>query len=183
MWREWKHSDMGDAVRLRPFRESDLELLSRFATDPAFSEPFEWSGFRSPEAFRRRWEEDGFLDKDPRQLVVADADDAPIGWVNWREASQWGGLAGWVIGALLVPEHRGRGAGTAAQRLLVAHLFETTPAHRVTAFTEADNVAEQRALEKCGLSREGVLREGGFRGGQWRDVFVYGLLRSDVTDA
>src|SRR5207302_10966770 len=169
--------------RLRPFRESDLELLSRFATDPAFSEPFEWSGFRSPEAFRRRWEEDGFLDKDPRQLVVADADDAPIGWVNWREASQWGGLAGWVIGALLVPEHRGRGAGTAAQRLLVAHLFETTPAHRVTAFTEADNVAEQRALEKCGLSREGVLREGGFRGGQWRDVFVYGLLRSDVTDA
>jgi hypothetical protein len=34
-------------VRLRPFGETDLGLRERFATDPEFSQPFEWSGFVS----------------------------------------------------------------------------------------------------------------------------------------
>jgi RimJ/RimL family protein N-acetyltransferase len=167
-------------VHLRPFREADLELLDRFAADPAFSAPFQWAGFRSAESFRRRWEEDGFLDKDPRQLIVARADEAAIGWVMWREANRPGGPGVWEIGIHLAPDHRGRGAGTAAQRLLVEHLFATTTAHRLCAFTEADNTAEQRSLEKCGFRREGLMREAGFRGGRWRDAVVYGMLRQDV---
>jgi len=170
------------SVRLRPFRESDLELLTRFATDPDFSAPFEWSGFRSPEDYRRRWEEDGFLGKDPHQLVVALSDETAIGWVMWEHLYRGlGGSGVWVVGALLAPEHRGRGFGTAAQGLLVDDLFATTTAHRICAFTEADNVAEQKSLEKCGFRREGVLRETVFRGGKWRDSLVYGLLRHDVA--
>jgi len=168
-------------MRLRPFRDDDLELLTQFATDPSFSEPFEWGGFRSPDVLRRRWEEDGFLEDDPHYLVVAGDDDEPLGWVMYEHAYRGlGGDGVWVVGILLSPEHRGKGAGTAAQRLLAEHLFGTTRAHRLVALTEADNVAEQRALEKCGFQREGVLRQGGFRGGQWRDVLIYGLLRDDM---
>src|SRR5260370_34400364 len=126
---------MSDAlVELRPFREPDLELLSRFATDASFSGPFQWSGFRSPEGFRRRWEEDGFLGKDPHYLVVAQPDGTALGWVAWSEANQfgWGGLGMWVVGIILAPEHRGGGAGTAAQRLLAEHFLDTTPAHLVS---------------------------------------------------
>jgi hypothetical protein len=47
-------------IRLRPFRETDLRLLERFATDPQFSQPFEWSGFVSLRALRRRWEQGAF---------------------------------------------------------------------------------------------------------------------------
>ena len=170
---------MSDTVHLRPFREADLDVLVRFASDPSFSEPFEWAGFKFPEGFRRRWEEDGFLDRDPHYLAIAMADDAVIGWVMWEHAYRGlGGSGVWVIGALLAPERRGRGMGTSAQRLLAEHLFATTTAHRLCAFTEADNLAEQRSLEKCGFCREGVLRQSGFRGGQWRDVVVYGLLRA-----
>lgn len=169
-------------VHLRPFRECDLELLTRFATEPAFSAPFEWSGYRSPEAFRRRWEDDGFLGRDPHQLVIAQPDETALGWVMWRDPHLFGreGLV-WEIGAVLVPDCRGRGVGAAAQRLLVEHLFDTTTVHRLCANTEADNAAEQRALEKCGFRREGVLRQAGFRGGRWRDVVVYGRLRDDVV--
>jgi RimJ/RimL family protein N-acetyltransferase len=168
-------------VHLRPFRDGDLELLSREATDPAFSLPYEWAGYRSPEAFRRRWEEDGFLDKDPHQLVVADGDDTALGWVVWRDAILFSrnGWA-WEIGIILAPEHRGRGVGTTAQRLLAEYLFDTTLVHRLCAYTESDNVVEQKSLEKCGFRREGVLRQAGFRGGSWRDVVIYALLRSDV---
>lgn len=173
---------MTAGVHLRPFREPDLELLTRFASDPDFSSPFEWAGFKPPEEFRQRWEEDGFLGKDPYQLVVSQDDGTGLGWVAWRGPGPgWGGPGVWVVGILLAPEHRGRGIGTVAQRLLVDHLFDTTPAHRLCAFTEAENDAEQRSLEKCGFRREGVLRQAGFRGGSWRDVFVYGLLRADVA--
>jgi RimJ/RimL family protein N-acetyltransferase len=167
-------------VRLRPFEEGDLELLARFATDPAFSSPFEWAGYRSPEASRRRWEEDGFLDRDPHQLVVADDVHPALGWVMWRDPGLFG-RPGWTweIGILLAPEHRGRGVGTAAQRLLAAYLFETTLVHRLSANTESANIAEQRSLEKCGFRREGLLRRAGFRAGRWRDVAVYALLRDE----
>lgn len=170
-------------IRLRPFGESDLDLLARFATDPDFSAPFEWSGFRSPEAYRRRWEEDGFLDKDPHQLVVVDNDDTSLGWVMWRDP-MWAGRTGrgWEIGIMLAPEHRGCGAGTSAQRQLARYLFDTTSVHKLIANTEVDNLAEQAALEKCGFQREGVLRQAGFRAGQWRDVVVYGLLRTELDD-
>jgi [ribosomal protein S5]-alanine N-acetyltransferase len=171
----------GLAVHLRPFREADLDLVARFATDPAFSAPYEWSGYKSPDDLRRRFEEDGFLGKDPHQLVVAAPDETALGWVMWRDPNLlgWQGLV-WEIGALLAPEHRGRGAGTAAQRLLAELLFDTTTVHRLCANTEADNVAEQRSLEKAGFLREGLLREAGFRGGRWRDVVVYGRLRDTI---
>ena len=67
--------------------------------------------------------------------------------------------------------------GTIAQRLLVQYLFDTTPAHRLEAYTEVANIAEQRALEKIGFEREGVLRGTIFRAGKWRDNIVYALLR------
>ena len=72
--------------------------------------------------------------------------------------------------------------GTAAQRLLVEHLLATTTAHRIWAGTEVDNLAEQRALEKCGFRREGLLRGAYFRDGRWRDSLIYGLLREDAPD-
>src|SRR6266567_2788049 len=39
----------------------------------------------------------------------------------------------------------------------------TATAHRIEAATEVGNVAEQRALEKAGFTREGVLRGSGWR--------------------
>jgi RimJ/RimL family protein N-acetyltransferase len=63
-----------DPVRLRPFREEDLDVIVRSATDPAFSLPFEWGGYRSVPRLRARWEEDRFLEKDPHHLAVVEGD-------------------------------------------------------------------------------------------------------------
>jgi GntR family transcriptional regulator len=49
---------------------------------------------------------------------------------------------------------RGREAGSAAQRMLVEYLFATSTVHRVWAWTGSDNLAEQKALDKCGFTRE-----------------------------
>jgi RimJ/RimL family protein N-acetyltransferase len=62
----------------------------------------------------------------------------------------------WQFGILLRAGLRGRGIGTLAQRMLADYLFAHTRAHRVEAYTDVSNIAEQRALEKAGFTREGV---------------------------
>jgi ribosomal-protein-alanine N-acetyltransferase len=168
-----------DKVRLRPVEERDLDALGRIDTDPSVSEPFEWRGFGDRRARRRRWEEDGYLGSDDSLLVVALPDGTLAGIVVWKSIAV-SGLPGCLeIGILLFPEHRGKGLGTAAQRLLADYLFATTVANRLEAITEIDNVAEQRALEHAGFVREGVLRGRGFVRGKWRDGVMYARLRDD----
>jgi [ribosomal protein S5]-alanine N-acetyltransferase len=171
-----------EPVRLRPIEEADLDLLSRLDTDPAASQPFEWTGFRDPGARRRRWAQDGWIGRDSTHLAVALPDGTLAGIVSWRTIKAGGPDGGCLeIGALLFAEHRGRGLGTAAQRLLVEYLFATTLANRLQAITDVENLAEQRALERIGFRREGVLRGLAFIGGQWRDGVLYARLRGDTT--
>jgi RimJ/RimL family protein N-acetyltransferase len=89
----------------------------------------------------------------------------------------------WQIGIELIPSARGQGLGTEAQRLIADWLFVTTPANRVEASTDVDNLPEQRSLEKAGYRREGVARGAQFRGGAYHDLVYYARLRADDQDA
>jgi RimJ/RimL family protein N-acetyltransferase len=170
---------MDNDVSLRPIQEADLESLYRFDTDPGALGEFEWTGFTDPRAVRRRWEEDGWIGAADARLAVVRSDGVFAGDVSWKDHSHGPAKAVcFEIGIALLPEHRGQGVGTRAQRMLVKYLFDTTPVHRLEAYTEVENIAEQRALGKCGFEREGVLREVYFRAGAWRDSVVYAQLRT-----
>ncbi len=166
-------------VVLRPVEDRDLAELERFDLDAEVSEPFEWRGFRDRRARRRRWDLDGYLGEDDALLVVARNDGTFAGIVVWSWVPTAGPRGCIQIGILLLPEHRGKGVGTKAQRLLADYLFAHTTANRLEATTELDNHAEQRALEKAGFVREGLLRGRGFVNGGWRDGYIYSRLRSD----
>ncbi|MEV6599767.1 GNAT family protein [Actinoplanes sp. NPDC051346] len=177
---------MDDHVALRPFSEQDLPFLERLGSDPSVTGRYVWAGFRDPRARRRRWEKDGYVGADSSALAVVGDDpelgpDTVLGIASW-EAKDRGGPPGgcYEIGLALLPEYRGRGLGTAAQREIVRHLLDCTLAFRLEAQTDADNIAEQLALERVGFRREGVLRGARFREGEWRDMLMYGLLRPDL---
>jgi RimJ/RimL family protein N-acetyltransferase len=172
-------SSHGDEIHLRPVEERDLEVLGRFDTDPALSEPFEWRGYRDPQARRRRWQSDGYLGTDDSLLVVSLADGTFAGFVAWRPVAISGPQGAIQLGIVLLPEHRGRGIGSRAQQLLADYLFSTTTAHRLEASTEVDNHAEQSALERAGFTKEGLMRGRSFVRGQWRDGYMYSRLRED----
>jgi hypothetical protein len=105
----------GGPVRLRPFREEDLEVVVRSATDPECSLPFEWGGYRSVPRLRARWEEDWFLEKDPHQLAVVEGDRPAVGLVIWQDP-RFGGVGGQGLGDRHPPRPGGAGVGTEAQR-------------------------------------------------------------------
>jgi RimJ/RimL family protein N-acetyltransferase len=169
--------DTDDGVRLRPVTEADLDVFERLNTPEVGR--FGWLGFRDLGARRRRLAEDGLLGPQGGTLLVTRGDER-LGYVVWRKMDA-GPVHCWNIGISLLPEARGHGYGTTAQRLLVEYLFAHTPVERIEADTEVDNIAEQRALEKAGFTREGVLRRLGFRDGRYRDLVLYSILRDEVS--
>ena len=117
-----------------------------------------------------------------RLLVVDGATGERLGMVSWHPV-MYGpttGCVAWNIGIGLLPSARGRGVGSISQRLLVEHLFATTPYDRIEAGTDAENIAEQKALGNAGLRREGVIRGAHTRGGVRRDMVMFGILRTDL---
>lgn len=172
---------MSDHVQLRPIAETDLDQLERLHEDRAEAGELGFFGFRNPGQLRRQWAEQGFLTVQGGRLAIAhDADDRFLGEVQWHQVLQGPASPCWNIGISLLTAERGRGYGKRAQRLLVEYLFAHTQVNRVEASTEVVNVAEQKALEWAGFTREGILRGACFRGGAWRDMVLYSVLRAEV---
>jgi RimJ/RimL family protein N-acetyltransferase len=170
---------MGGLVTLQPARESDLPTLDRLIGDPDATGEFGWYGWlASP--WRQRWEDNRLLGENVGALMVVHGDER-VGFVQYRRRLTSRTAYCWTIGIALLPEARGRGYGTHAHRVLADYLFAHTQAHRIEADTEVDNVAEQRALQKAGFTREGIMRGCGWRDGAWRDGVTYSLLRTDPT--
>jgi RimJ/RimL family protein N-acetyltransferase len=172
---------VGDGdVLLRPVAAADLELFRRFLVEPGLVGR-DWRGFRDAGAVERRFAEDGYLGTGDSRLVV-EVRGAAAGFVSWtrRDAP---GAPFWEIGIVLLPEFRGRGAGWRAQAMLADYLFTHTPAVRIEAGTHADNVAEQKALEKAGFQREGLIRAVEFRDGGYRDGVLYSRIREGVRSS
>jgi RimJ/RimL family protein N-acetyltransferase len=86
-----------------------------------------------------------------------------------------------MIGIWLRPAARGRGIGRAAQRALAELFFTHTAVNRVEAHTDVDNLAEQRALEAAGFTREGLIRGAQWRDAAYRDGYLYAILRGDIA--
>jgi len=170
---------MDGQVALRPVSEGDLSWLASLRDGPSASGPHEWHGWSDPQRERRQWAESGLLGDSGGTLIVVTGTNR-VGTVSWRNVRTGPTAFNWAIGIGLAPEFRGRGYGSAAQRLLVRYLFAHTQANRIEAVTEITNVAEQRALEKAGFTREGVLRGTTFRQGRWHDQVMYSVLRDEV---
>ncbi|MFI5913000.1 GNAT family N-acetyltransferase [Dactylosporangium sp. NPDC051541] len=167
-------------VRLRPVAAADFWLVELQADDPEAGGAFNWAGYRDIAATRRRFEENRLIGPDSGCLIVQ-AGGAVAGSVLWNRQSYgvrtW---SCWNIGIALLAPYRGRGIGAVAQRLLTEYLFDTTPVERVEAYTDVENVAEQRALEKAGFTREGLIRSAQFREGRWRSLYLYSLIRDEL---
>lgn len=168
----------GQRVRLRRARLEDAELLELWQS---VGYKGEFNDFGTPfHPVRDAILETGLIgDNGGTMIVESAANGEPIGTVSWRTVRYGPNpeSAAWNIGISLIPEARGHGFGTEAQRALADHLFATTPVGRVEAMTDIENEAEQRSLEKAGFAREGVLRGSQYRAGGWHDLVVFARIR------
>jgi RimJ/RimL family protein N-acetyltransferase len=166
-------------VSLRRVSEADLDVLEQLTQEPESTGEFSWFGWFDVLRWRRGWAENKLLSPDGGTLMVVSGTQT-LGFVVWGRRPATAAAYYWVIGIAMLPSARGHGYGGRAQRLLAEYLFAHTPVHRIEAATETGNLAEQRALEKAGFSREGVSRGVGWRDGAWRDGVIYSILRTDL---
>jgi RimJ/RimL family protein N-acetyltransferase len=168
-------------IRLRPVQADDVEALTRQYTDEAAAGDFLWWGFQTGARFRERLAANALIGDDSGVLALVDDAENLVGEVSWHAVDNTTPPHGrcWNLGIWLLPDARGRGVGTAAHRALAEYLFAHTSYERIEAGTEVDNIAEQRALEKAGFTKEGVLRRAAFRAGAYRDMVIYSKLRGE----
>lgn len=171
---------MTGRVALRPMTPADLDLLEEELSSEGGTGVYEWFGFTSISGLRRQLAHEGLLGPDGGMLAVVDAASGEaVGRVSCSKSS-WGRPDTswcWTTAGSLRPSSRGLGLGTEMQRLLVEYLFLHTRAERLQAYTDVQNKAAQRVLEKVGYLREGVLRSAQWRSGGWHDQLLHSILR------
>jgi RimJ/RimL family protein N-acetyltransferase len=77
------------------------------------------------------------------------------------------------------PEHRSKGYGRQAMRLMLRHAFNDLGLLRLYLTVFADNHPALRAYEKCGFVVEGRLRRHAYKLGQFKDLIFMGICMGD----
>ncbi len=93
------------------------------------------------------------------------------------EVSVWWDVLSPLIHLVVDPGHRRRGVGSAAARLVLAHLFEDSLANVVQTWVPAWNQAGVRFAEQLGFTPSGVVRRTGIRHGAYVDSVALHLTR------
>jgi RimJ/RimL family protein N-acetyltransferase len=168
-----------EPVRLEPLNENHLAAVAAMLSDPdvlrftRVPDPtpadFPDAWVRLYEAGRRDGTREGFaaLDGDGRFVGVALAFDIDR-------------IAGELeLGYIVVPDARGRGAGTAILRALTDWAFADPAIKRIRLIVDVENPASLRVAERSGYVREGVLRSVHFKNGRRIDAVLLSRLQSD----
>jgi RimJ/RimL family protein N-acetyltransferase len=144
-------------VKLEPATFENVDLLVAWTLDAIAQGPHK----RVPELTANQLKE-LFLFSSERQyfLIRRAADASPLGRFYWR-AWRFGRLVGgidWELNIFLAdPQNRGKGYGTAVQRLASEYLAQQPETRTIFAFTLDKNLPERRALVKAGFHEVGPM--------------------------
>ncbi len=163
----------GKSVNLRVMEKEDLPLLAEWENNPEF-----WGGLAVyPLRQKSKADLEKEYDKRPPEenwFFIEKKDGTRIGAIfHFLEGRRL------EIGYALTPSERGKGYCTEALKIMVDYLFLLKETVRIQACTDVKNVVSQKVLEKVGFKKEGRIRKYVFVMGEWRDAFIYSILREE----
>lgn len=162
-------------VTLRPLRPGDEEAAVRWGADDEFCRATGWTVGLAPRMLRRHWQ--GIIAGGApnfRRLGVEHGGRL-VGYVDLADLSATSGEFGIAVGERAL---WGRGVGTRAGQLLLAHAFGDLGLQTVTAEVHRPNLPSHALMRRLGFREVG---EGGpdeYRGEQVPTVW-YALERAD----
>jgi len=161
----------GKNVSLRIVEKEDLPLWTEWANDPKLLGEY----LRLRQSSKTDLEKQ--YDKSPPE--------AKSFFIEKKDGTKVGGILHFLVGELmeigyaLIPSERGKGYCTEAAMIIVDYLFLSRDIVRIQAHTDVRNVASQKVLEKAGFKREGVIRKSMFIRGEWRNTYLFSILREE----
>ncbi|MBB3121161.1 GNAT family N-acetyltransferase [Pseudoduganella violacea] len=162
---------------VRHLLNTDLNTFIALVNDLPSRGDYFSSHFKSPEAMRREFLQNGFVSEDSELFVVEDQLHHIVGVVtHFKSRTPVSREIGY---RLFDPSLAGQGYTTEALRLLCDYLFKVHTWHRLEVLSAPQNEASVRVAQKCGFSEEGTLRQAFFINGHYQDVKVFSLLRPE----
>lgn len=163
-------------MRLRAAGEEDIELGLRFANDPEIRPNLRFTRPTSRE------KEFAFLRANPTDssivFVIVPRDGAEaVGFVGLHAIHPENRHAELGIG-ISGAEHRGRGLGEEAIRLVLAYAFRELGLHRVYLWVKDFNPSKS-LYARLGFREEGRARAHEWQKGGWHDLLLMGVLRHE----
>jgi ribosomal-protein-alanine N-acetyltransferase len=164
----------GKNVNLRIMEKEDLPLLAEWFNRP------EVSGEYTPLRQMSKTEAEKIVESpnERKPFIIEKKDGNKIGFITHFYVLHIAGRQ-LEIGYSLVPNERGKGYCSEAVKIMVDYLFLSKDIGRIQAQTDPRNVASQKVLEKVGFKKEGTLRRNFFMRGEWRDAYIYSILREE----
>ena len=165
---------------LRKLRMEDAEDMFEYGGDPEIAFRGLWPPLESLEESRadiadalERYATGGNMS----WAIEHRADRKMIGRIGLGPYSRMNRRA--EVGYAMNRHYWGQGLATEAVRGVVGFAFSQLGLNRVQAIVLPDNTGSMRVLEKAGMQREGLLRKYQYVLGDYWDVYMYALLRSD----
>jgi UDP-4-amino-4,6-dideoxy-N-acetyl-beta-L-altrosamine N-acetyltransferase len=119
----------------------------------------------------QRWFERTLPDR-KKHLLIFEANQQPLGFVNFNETGN-GGIADWgFYAAPAAPKGSGRQLGHAA----LSHAFTQLKLHKVCGEALAYNQRSIQFHQSLGFQQEGTFRDQHFDGERYHHVICFGLL-------
>jgi ribosomal-protein-alanine N-acetyltransferase len=161
----------GKTVNLKVMEKEDLPLYAEWLNNPDF-----YGKYDSLEQRKRTEIVKSYEDSPPeeKRFLIEKKDGTKIGVINHYKAED-----ALDIGFAIVPSERDKGYATEAMKIMTDYLSLSREIVRLRVRTDTRNLASQRVLEKAGFLKEGLLRKAAFIRGDWRDLFIYSILREE----
>lgn len=152
-----------EIVTLEPANENNVDLLVEWTLDPIAQGPYKRVPSMTAEELYSL-----FLNSADRWyfMIRKTEDHSPLGrfyYRAWRFHPDSDKID-WELNIFIAdPTNRGKGYGTASQKLALGFLLPRPETHSVFAYTFATNKAEQRALQKAGFEEAGPMPSSYYR--------------------
>jgi len=161
----------GKVVNLRVVEKEDLPLWAEWNNNHEFRGEYTPLPQESKTELAKRYDN---LGPDEKWFFIEMKDGTKIGGVIYFPVGKL-----LEIGFALIPSERRKGYCTEAAKIIMDYLFLSRDVIRIQAFTDTRNIASQKVLENSGFTREGVIRKSMFIRGEWRDRYLYSILREE----
>ncbi|PWW36756.1 MULTISPECIES: GNAT family N-acetyltransferase [Paenibacillus] len=185
--REINYSDyfwQDDKVRLRALREEDWEdhYYNRFDS-PARRllecevelPPTNAEAKKFTEAFS-----DFSLDRGRIMFTIENMDGENVGGLNLNSIDERNGT--FSIGIQIDRDHRGKGYGTRAIRILLKYAFFERRLNKFNDSVLEGNEPSAAMMRKLGCVQEGVRRQVIYTDGKYQDMILFGLTKDEFID-
>ena len=180
----WMFSIETERLKIRNWQMTDVDDAHQYASDPDVSQFMIWGPNSRRETIDFISEAIDSSKIKPRRAfelaIELKQEQKVVGGIGLsvKDPVYATGMIGYAVNR----EYWRKGITTEAVISLVQFAFSELDLHRVYATCDTQNLGSQKVLEKCDFRKEAHFKEDTHIKGEWRDSFLYAMLKREWKD-